>query len=227
MKITKLINLFDTKFGKPAKLLFIFIFWGLISVSAQPKIPSQDPGHKEDSKIQDVKFSVPNRFNLEKSTDSRVAFLRHEEYDHLALFVAVPDKQIDAAYLTGLSNYLVSQLLPAEKNFKWKLLSSGSADKISKYQTSAGTTKGLNEKIFVQSDYITVKVKGHEILVGYITRLGDEKNAKFLFDLKGIGGLSMPGWYAQAHIIASLTGEKYEKINPGTYFLGTPAPKKN
>jgi hypothetical protein len=47
-----------------------------------------------------------------------------------------------------------------------------------------------------------------------------------LFELKGVGGMSMPGWYAQAHILASVTGEKYEDINPGTEIIGT-LPKKN
>ena len=36
----------------------------------------------------------------------------------------------------------------------------------------------------------------------------------------------MPGWYAQAHIIASVTGEKYEQINPGTVISG-PIKKKS
>jgi hypothetical protein len=37
--------------------------------------------------------------------------------------------------------------------------------------------------------------------------------------------MSMPGWYAQAHVIASITGEKYERINPGTEIIGTPLKK--
>ena len=74
---------------------------------------------------------------------------------------------------------------------------------------------------------VTVKVKWLEVLVGYIIKLGQDRDAKFLFNLKGVGGLSMPGWYAQAHIIASVTGEKYEEINPGTVITETPIKKKN
>lgn len=79
---------------------------------------------------------------------------------------------------------------------------------------------------FVQTDYLTLKVKGRDVVVGYITQLGPDRNAKFLFNLKGVAGGSMPGWYAQAHLIASLTGEKYEEINPGTVING-PIKKKS
>jgi hypothetical protein len=192
---------------------------------ASAQLPSQDPGHKEDAEVAGVKFSVPNKFNLEKSSDSRVAFMRHEKYD-LALFVAVPEKQTDDDYLIKLSDTLVSLQFPDEKNFKWKVLPFVSESKVSKYQTATGNTKGFNQKRFFQTDYKVLKVKDREIIVGYVTKLGQDKDAKFLFDLKGPGGLSMPGWYAQAHIIASVTGEKYEEINPGAFIQGTPV-KKN
>lgn len=39
----------------------------------------------------------------------------------------------------------------------------------------------------------------------------------------------VPDWYAQAHIIASLTGEKYTEINSGTSIkaIDITVPKKN
>jgi hypothetical protein len=129
--------------------------------------------------------------------------------------------------LTSLSNTLVSQLFPKEKDFRWKLLSSAPDSKVSKFQTASGSTKGFNGEKFFQIHYITVRVKDYEILVGYITQLGQfANNAKYLFDLNGVAGMSMPGWYAQAHILASVTGEKYEEINPGAEIIGTPL-KKN
>lgn len=146
--------------------------------------------------------------------------MRHEQYD-LALFVAVPGKQADDQYLTSLSNRLVSQLFPNEKSFRWKLLPSDSDKKVSRFQTADGSAKGFNDKKLFETHYISVKVKDREILVGYITQLGQfSNNAKFLFDLKGSAGMSMPGWYAQAHILASITDEKYEEINPGTFIIG-------
>ena len=214
----------QTKDTATVLVSLVFVVLSLGSASAQ--LPSQDPGHKEDAEVAGVKFSVPNSFNLERLTNSRVAFMRHKQYD-LALFVAVPQNQVDDAYFTNLSNTLVAQLFPKEKTFRWKLLPSTSDRKISKFQTVSGNTKGFNERKFFQTDYIAVKVKDREILVGYITQLGQYDNsAKYLFDLKGAGGMSMPGWYAQAHILASVTGEKYEEINPGTYIRATPV-KRN
>jgi hypothetical protein len=209
-----------------AQFLIILALTLLNFGSAAAQSYSQDPGHKENAEIAGVKFSVPNSFNLEKSADAKVAFMRHDKYD-LALFVAVPEGQTDDNYLTNLSNTLVSQLFPKEKDFKWKILPVDTKNKVSKFQTASGHTKGFNGDKFFQTDYMTVKVKDREVLVGYITQLGQFNNSgKFLFDLKGVGGMSMPGWYAQAHILASLTGEKYQEINPGTVIIGTPV-KKN
>jgi hypothetical protein len=189
---------------------------------ASAQLPSQDPGHKQGAELSGVKFSVPNGFNLQQPADSKVAFMRHNKYD-LALFVTVPDTQIDSAYLSSLSNQLVSLLFPNEKDFRWKVLPADSANKVSDFQLATGNTKGFNGKRLSQTDYISVLIKDREILVGYITQLGQFSNdAKYLFDLKGVAGMSMPGWYAQAHIIASVTGEKYERINPGTSIITTP-----
>ena len=206
-------------------LLFSIVFVGSCFLMAFAQLPSQDPGHKQGAEISGVKFSVPNGFNLQQSAGSRVAFMRHNKYD-LALFVTVPDTQIDSAYLGSLSNTLVSLLFPNEKDFRWKMLPTDSANKVSDFQVATGNTKGFNGKRLFQTDYISVKIKDREILVGYITQLGQFNNdAKYLFDLKGVAGMSMPGWYAQAHIIASVTGEKYERINPGTSIIATPLKK--
>ena len=183
---------------------------------------SQDPGHKENAEIADVKFSVPKRFNLEKSSNPRVAFMRNESIGHLALFVAIPKEKVNDKYLTQLSNTLVSLLIPEEKDFKWKVLPPFSERKRSKYQTGKGNTKGFNQRKFFQTDYKILKVKNREIIVGYITKLGEDREAKFLFDTDRPMGGSAPGWYAQAHIIASITGEKYEEINPPTILRTAP-----
>lgn len=194
------------------------------SLSAQ--LPSQDPGSKHKAEVAGVTFSVPKGFKLEASSESRVAFMRHNKYD-LALFVAVPDK-VDDTYLTALSDTLVSQLFPKEGDFKWKLLPGDPESKVSRFEKANGATKGFNDKRFFQTHYITVEVNDRAILVGYITQLGQWNNdAKWLFEREGASGMSMPGWYAQAHILASITGEKYEQINPGTSIQATPIPMNN
>jgi hypothetical protein len=213
--------------AEAAIILFFFAGTLLNFVTATAQhLPSQDPGHKGYAKINGVKFSVPNSFNIEPSPDPHISFMRHSEYG-LGLFVAVTEKQVDKAYLINLSDTLASNSLPSQKGFEWKVLPDKSGQKVSKVQTSGGNTKGYNKKTFLQMNYIVLATQNQTVVVGYMTTIGKEANAKFLFDLDGPGVLSMPGWYAQAHIIASITGERYEEINPGTYFKAVPSTKKN
>lgn len=190
---------------------------------------SKDPGHKQDAEIAGVKFSVPNGFNLEPSVDVAISFMRHEKY-HLALFVAVPNAQIDKVYLTALSNSLVSQFLPQEKSFDWKWWPYTSSDKMSKYQIGRGNTTGFNNKRFVMTDYFIIQTQGREVIVGYIALIAPRKNAEFaenLFNLKKVGARSEPGWHGEAHVMASITGETYEEITSDTFVDGLTIRKKS
>jgi hypothetical protein len=201
-------------------LVLVLLFAG--SVSAQ--LPSQDPGHKEYAEIAGIKFSVPKRFDLQKPTNQNIAFMLRAEYG-LGLFVAVPEGKIDDHYLTNLSSNLAARLFPQDSGFDWKLLPEASFQKVSDFEVATGNTKGFVPKKLVQTDYIVLNVKRRDVVVGYVTRLGRDADAKYLFDLKGPAGMSMPGWHAEAHVIASITGEKYERINPGTEIIGTPLKK--
>jgi len=193
----------------------------LVAYSVGAQLPSQDPGHKGYSEVAGVKFSVPKRFVLQSRSTENVAFMLRAEYE-LGLFVAVPDGPVSDKYLTDLSNVLAAKLYPKESAFRWKLLSENASTKVSDFQIGRGNTKGFNGKKLVQTAYILVEVKGRKVLVGYITAHGHDTDGKWLFDLDGSAGMSMPGWYAQAHIIASVTGEKYERINPGTELIAVP-----
>jgi hypothetical protein len=192
----------------------------LVAYSAWPQLPSQDPGHKGYAEVAGVKFSVPKRFVLQTRSTDNVAFMLRAEYE-LGLFVAVPNGPVSDKYLTDLSNVLAAKLYPKERVFQWKLLSENASTKVSDFQIGRGNTKGFNGKKLVQTAYILVEVKGRKV-VGYITAHGHDTDAKWLFDLEGSAGMSMPGWYAQAHVIASVTGEKYERINPGTELIAVP-----
>ncbi|HEV7397091.1 MAG TPA: hypothetical protein VGN86_11315 [Pyrinomonadaceae bacterium] len=210
------------------KSLALLLLWPIIAINHSAiaqKIPSQDPGHKEYASAGDLKFSVPDGFALKSSTAS-LAFMFREDYG-LGLFVAIPARKIDDDYLINLSNDLAGKLFPRETGFDWKIIPDTSKHMVSDFQTGGGNTKGLHSKRLVQTDYIILNVKNRDVIVGYVMRLGHDNDAKFLFDFKGPAGMSMPGWYAQAHVIASVTGEKYERINPGTVIIGTPAKKPN
>lgn len=204
------------------KVLFGLLFLVAGAVSAQ--LPSQDPGHKEYAEVGGVKFSVPKRFDLQKPSDQNIAFMLRAEYG-LGLFVAVPDGTINEAYLTKLSNNVAAKLFPQDRGFDWKILPHASSQKVSDFAVATGNTKGFVPKKLVQTDYIALNVNGRNVIVGYVNRLGSDADARYLFNLKGPAGMSMPGWYAQAHVIASITGEKYERINPGTVITGTPLKK--
>ncbi|MBV9215642.1 MAG: hypothetical protein JO053_05650 [Acidobacteria bacterium] len=205
-------------------MLTLILLSGAVSTSGQgfSLASSQDPGHQEFSTVSGVKFSVPKGYTVEKTNDPSISLMRHKKYP-LALFVAVPSGEVDANYLKQLSNSLTATMDPSQKKFDWKVLPGPDDDKVSRFQTAGGNTKGFNGKKLYQTDYIVVKADGKVSLIGYITELGEFNNSqKYLYDLKGPGGMSMPGWYAQAHIIASVTGERYEEINKGTFITGTP-----
>lgn len=163
------------------------------------------------AEVAGVMFVSPQCYKLEQASDSEVAFMRHPA-NKIALFVAVPDQQIDDNYLTNLSNKLVSQLSPQQSGFSWKILQQASERKVSIFQTVSRTAKGLNAKMFVQVDYVVLKVQGRDIVVGSIATFGDKLNAKFLFDVEG-REYSIIGWQGLFQLIASITGERYEDSN--------------
>ena len=184
--ISKLVDFFYGACANAEVLLATlgFVLLSLILASAQQT--SSQLRHKQDSEIGGVKFSVRQDFELAPSADSTIAFMRHAK-EEIALFVAVPDKQNDGNYLTELSKSLVSQLIPQETGFVWKIVRDTSDRTLSKYQTASGASKGLslNSKTYVQIDYLIVKGHRREVLVGSIKRFGAEREAKFLFEVEG------------------------------------------
>lgn len=183
---------------------------------------NQDPGHKEYLSVNGVKFSSPKGFDAQRlTTNEKVAYVPHEKYD-LGLLVAVAEGPMDAEYTEGLASLAASHLFPKEKEgYSWKKLDG--YEKVSKYEVGGGMLQGFNGHQRVVMQYRQLKVGGKDIVVGYSFGLGRGNEAKVLFD-RNLGGDSMPGWYAQAHVIASITGEKYIDINPGTSVIAAPPP---
>jgi hypothetical protein len=181
-----------------------------------------DPGHKEYLLVNGVKFSSPNGFGTQQSeSNEQVAYVPHQKYD-LGLLVAAPEKPIDDDYIRGLASLAASNLFPSEKpSYSWKRLEG--YEKVSKYEVGGGMVQGFNGHQRVLMQYRQIKVRGKDVVVAYTFGLGRGNETKLLFD-RNLGGDSMPGWYAQAHIIASITGEKYDEINPGSDFPIITAP---
>ena len=195
---------FRWRVGKAAITVLLIYMVALNGSSAQH---GSSQGAKRDAETAAVRFAVPKDFKLE-SVDAGLAFLRHETFE-LALFVAVPQQQVSDQYLQDLSHTLVRQLLPQQSGFAWKALPGKSDRKLSANQTGEGTVKGLNAKQFVQADYVVLKSNGRVFIVGSIAPFGDERAAKFLFDVDG-REYSFAGWRALFQLITSITGEKVD-----------------
>jgi hypothetical protein len=200
-------------FGKAAIILLSISMVFTLYANPAQQVASQELEGKQGAEIAGVKFATPEGFKLEQSSDTRVAFMRHAT-SQIALFVAVPDHQVNDKYLIDLSNNLVSRLFPQQNGFAWKLFQRTPDRRVSMYQTSGGTTKGLNAKTFVQTDYLVVKVQRRQVVVGSIATFGEERNAKFLFEVEG-REYSVTGWQALFHLIASVTGEETMIRNQG------------
>jgi hypothetical protein len=182
-----------------------------------------DPGHKEFAEVGGVRVSSPKNFAIQPQTSNEPLYIRHDQYD-LGILVAVPDKRIDDEYVRSLASLGATCVYAAEAaRYKWKRLEN--YQKVSSFEVGGGQIQGFNGQQRVMLDYRTLKVGGKEVVVGYVFGLGRGAEAKALF-ARNLGGMSMPGWYALAHIIASITGEKYDKINPPDSFIAVPLKKQ-
>lgn len=212
---------------KLTAILFIVLSAATLAAAQLDLSAMQDPGHKAFAHVAGVKFSVPNEFELHQTVPAADIAYMYDARNKLGIYVAVPGKQPDDAYITSLTNTLAALALPKMTDIQWKYVPFDEETGASKFQTAAGVVKGLSGKNYIQIDYVAVKVDSRDVLIGYVTQLGSfpGANAKDLFEEEVAGGLSMPGRYAQAHVIASVTGEKYREINPGNK-VALPIPKK-
>ena len=197
-----LANTSHKQVGAAVIVVAVFTLLTLKFRSAQRALRPESEG-KQVAEIAGVKFASPRGFKLEQSSEARVAFMRHAT-SQTALFVTVTDHRVNDKYLTDLSNKLVSQLFPQESDFAWKILHRNSDRRRSRYQTSGGTTKGLNETKYVQTDYLVIKAQGHDVIVGSISTFGEGREAKFLFEVEGREH-SFLGWQGLFELISSIT----------------------
>jgi hypothetical protein len=189
---------------------------------ANPQSISTDPGHKEYVSVDRVRFSCPNHFNVQgHSRSDHLAFMRHEK-DNVGVFVAVPGKDVDDDYVKQLATAISASLLPQEKEpYIWKRLNY--YEKVSKFEIGGGTIQGFNgqQRVFIQ--YRILKTNGKLIIVGYTADFGRGNEARLAFE-RNLAGACIGCWYAEEHIIASITGEKYDEVYKSG---GIPGPREN
>jgi hypothetical protein len=206
-------------------------FYDNTQAQTQDPVFNQDPGHQSYLFVGGVKFSCPRDFACERSrSDGMAIYIRHKEYN-LELVLGIDAKEVPGLP-ENLARAATSYVFPKQHDFSWKQLPKdaelATGKRASRFETGRGGLQGFNGLQRVVFQYCRIKVKEKEVIVGYLLGLGRGPQAKELFD-QNLGGDSMLGWYAQAHIIASLTGEKYTDINSGTVIMGTDItpPKKN
>ena len=195
-----------SRFNTAPLIVLVFVLLIECPMGRAQRVPKPSTvGQSEE--ISGVKFTVPNDFRLEQSSKSNVAFMRHEK-DDFALFVAVPkNKQVDDEYLTSISNEVASHLVPHEQGYVWKI-SRGSDAKTDTRRGFIITTKGFNDRVYVQTDFMVVKAQQQTVVLGSIFSSGD-RGAKHLFDVEG-HEYSFSGWKAIFQLMASVTGERYQ-----------------
>jgi hypothetical protein len=197
------------------RLLFIFtlcIAFFFSTAIAQDEPSQFDPGRNVSSTISGIRYSVPKGYKLEKSGAPNSAFLRGK--NATAIFLKVSEAQPNSNELTEIASAAATQFLPSERSFKWKPTGVDS-DAASKFEVAGGGAKGQSQaKKTVQVFYKVVKTQAKFITVGYIMEFGDETPAQSDFDFNADGslGASMPAWYALAHVMVSLTHEKYDEV---------------
>jgi len=134
----------------------------------------------------------------------------HSDRPDLALFVAIPRPGTSDEYVEHLATYLASYLFPQEwAVFAWKRL--GPNQKTSTFQNSGGRIHGFNGAQAIMLDYTWLKVNGRDVITGYMMSAGrDERAGQPPRAGADIG--SPAGRSGLAHVIASITGEKYGDI---------------
>lgn len=162
------------------------------------------PDVEQRAEVAGVKFASPREYRLEETSDPAVAFMRHPAHE-VALFVAVPDGRVDDAYLSKLSDRLARQFLPRQGDVTWQMLGPAKGWKTSTSRIGSGSIKGLAGKRLVQIDYLVLKSQGRSAVVGSVATFGDERDAKFLFDVDG-REYSFIGWQGLFQLVASITG---------------------
>ena len=209
-----------------ALLLTALALLALFAPDSAAQRLNQDPGHREYLTVGGMRFSSPNGFASERrQATEQFVYIPHPRYD-LGLFVAVPERTVNSEYINNLASRFASYLFPNEPpRYAWKQLEEGYR-RVSRNEEEGGMIQGFNGQQRVLMQYRQLDINGKRVIVGYAFGLGRGNEARALFE-RNLGGDSMPGWFAQAHIIASLTGERYEEINPGTVIYGRPAPRRN
>jgi hypothetical protein len=179
---------------------------------AQQKYQSYDPGHKSFVTLGGVHVSCPNGFSpVATRLRQECIVMRHERFK-LALFATTTDRDSARATVDRIAKVVLSDGVFEESDgYRWKDL--GDYAKQSVYETGGGRMQGYNGNHRLGLTYRLLSVGDETFIVGYVFDLHGGADASRLFD-KNLGGDSVLGAIAETHVICSITGEKYDDLNP-------------
>ena len=198
--------------------ILMIIACGLTNVISEAGQVSTDPGSAGFYTVGGIRFSIPKGFRvLNKMSNADTSVLSNKKYA-AGLIVKRVESKLSEKDAASLGSTVLQNCFSDNASFEWKRLE---GDKeISKLEIQTERLLGFNGKGQALFQFRVVEAKGRKALVGYFAYPPARPDDKERFD-KGLG-FDPPGDYAQAHIIASVTGESYDSIiQPG----GILAPK--
>ncbi len=200
------------------RLIFAFVTLLIAAHIGLAQKNGFDPGSKETAVHNEIKFSVPNGFEITPGQTS--AIMRGSRSN--GQFVARPGS-LDTGQITGIAQDLVRKIVPGE-NFQFKSVPGRPILRKSSLQVGDGELKCISDKnSLVAITYNVLNVDGKTVVVGFgfkVTTPPDQ--ARQLFDSDRGAGMSVPDLAAQAHILTSITGEPFLSIFPGVFVTARP-----
>jgi hypothetical protein len=177
------------------------------AVAGQVAQPS-DPGSAGMETVGGLRFSCPNRFRRsDVLSTSKIAYLM-DDGSSIGLIVRKIHGKLNEKESRALASEVVGQYLVEDATIQWKSLDRG--DAISKYEIQTESFLGFNGTKLVLFQFRIVEAKGQKIMVGYFASPSPRGDEKERFNQGE--GFSCNCDDAQAHVIASITGETFESI---------------
>lgn len=180
----------------------------LLVISAIGAFPAkaglQESLTHQTGQLENIQFSPPSGFQLQGSGGPDLVFIKANAYEGGLFVVISPSSKLSEQNLIEMSRRLASEFLPQDTSFSWKVLAKkASVPKLDARQTDQFAVKAVNDKKFVQTEFVLLRVKGKNVLAGLITRFGTESDSRFLYEVDG-KEYSFPGWRGLFELLGSI-----------------------
>jgi len=169
---------------------------------------SSDPGSASMETVGGLKFSCPNRFRRsDVLSTSKIAYLMDDRAE-IALVVKKVHGRLNEKESRALASEIVGPYLVDDLSIQWKSLDRD--DPISKNEIQTERMLGFNGTKLVLFQFRIIEAKGQKIIVGYFASPSPRGNEKERFNHGEAFDCNCDD--AQAHVIASITGEPFDSI---------------